>query len=496
MVAPLRKITEFGRIDAESERQLSEFFIRTQAYTRIDDQERIVVIGRKGTGKTAIYQTLMGRGDELENLSVTGLRFRDYPWGAHAEVKDNEAAPVERYTTSWRFLILVELAKQVLTNPAHEKVDTIEAIEARRALRRFITGNWGEVGFRFRDIFTRTQYSFDLSPQFAGIGVGGIKAERVRRNQLAGFLVEANRWLEACLALVLDPNRWYFILFDELDTGYDPTDEEYSNRLIGLLLAAREIFQWGASLQVPIGPVVFLRSDIYEDLSFPDKNKITRNLVERLVWTDELSGENSLKSLIDQRIRVITGTDARDPWLTVFDGDLMRGTQPKSKHIAARTYLRPRDMIQFCNLALDEAKRARVDLIRNEDVANARRDYSDYLVDELDDEIHDAHPAWKRYLDVLRRVHKMRFDRADFETAMKSIRLKTNGLDAEAILEVLFRYGIIGFGKIGGGGGGSGVAFSYRDPNINFDPAAPYFRVHPGLKESLELIDVGDEGRS
>ena len=136
MPSPVQSIAEFGRIDAESERQLGEFFIKTDAYTRIDDQERIVVIGRKGTGKTAIYQTLMSRADEFSDVSASGLRFRDYPWGAHEEVKDNDAAPVERYTTSWRFLILVELAKQILTNPDHPYEVTIEAQQAKKALRR------------------------------------------------------------------------------------------------------------------------------------------------------------------------------------------------------------------------------------------------------------------------------------------------------------------------------------------------------------------------
>lgn len=115
------------------------------------------------------------------------------------------------------------------------------------------------------------------------------------RGELASKLVEANRWLKACLERVMNSENYYFVLFDELDTGYDPKNEEYSHRLIGLLLAARDVFQWGHGIRQDLAPVVFLRGDIYDDLSFPDKNKITRNLVETLTWTDELSGENSLK---------------------------------------------------------------------------------------------------------------------------------------------------------------------------------------------------------
>jgi len=34
------------------------------------------------------------------------------------------------------------------------------------------------------------------------------------------------------------------------------------------------------------------------------------------------------------------------------------------------------------------------------------------------------------------------------------------------------------------------------ESNINFDPLAPSFTVHPGLKETLELIEAGDAGEA
>jgi hypothetical protein len=486
-------INEFGRIDAESERLLAEFFIETDAYARIEDQEHIVVVGRKGTGKTAIYQVLLERADSLTDVFASGLKFRDYPWGIHEQVKDTDAAPVERYTHSWVFLILVELAKLVLTDASRDFPPSSDASKAQAALAKFINNNWGDVRFEFRDIFRKKLYQFEFNPQFSGTSLGSVRRHTVERGELASKLVEANRWLKSCLERILDSENWYFVLFDELDAGYDPSDEEYGYRLTGLLLAAREVFQWAKDNNFAAAPIVFLRSDIYDELSFPDKNKITRNLVETLTWTDELSGENSLKALIDQRIRVLTKTTATDPWAEVFDSEVMRGTQHKAKHLAARTYLRPRDMIQFCNLCLNEAKTAELSLIDNEAIARARRPYSDYLIQELDDEIHATLPGWEKYLDVLRRIHKMRFSREEFLAAFKALRYDRGGTDVDAVLAALYRYGIVGFTKIGGGGyGGSAVAFAYKDATISFDPAAKAFTVHPGLKEALELVESSE----
>ncbi|HEX6205868.1 MAG TPA: hypothetical protein VFZ29_08695 [Solirubrobacterales bacterium] len=498
MTGVLDHIQEFGRIDAESERQLGEFFLRTDAYRRIEDQQHIVVIGRKGTGKTAIYKTLRRRPDEFANVLVAGLEFRNYPWGTHSQVKDAAAAPVERYFNSWKFLILVELAKLVLTSANHSAPANPKAEKAARVLSEFIRANWGDLDFRFRDIFSRREFSFKFEPKVFGVSLGALEMDKVPRDRLAGVLEEANRWLEECLSYLLTEEYWYYVLFDDLDLAFDPADGEYSARLIGLLLAARDVYNWahdpdnGRDLNV--APVVLIRSDIYDSLRFPDKNKITRNLVESLTWNDDDLGDDSLKTLINQRIKVIL-QDSDADWDLVFEEQLMRGTQPKFKHMAARTYLRPRDMIYFGNKCLEAARTAGAERVTNQNVAEARPAYSEFLVDELDDEIHPVLEDWKGYLDLLRRLHTMRFTREEFTQVYADLKLERRlGLSVDGALELLYRFSILGFTKIGGAGyGGSSTAFRYKNPSISFDPAATSLAVHPGLKEALELVEAGED---
>jgi hypothetical protein len=149
-------------------------------------------------------------------------------------------------------------------------------------------------------------------------------------------------------------------------------------------------------------------------------------------------------------------------------------------------------MIQFGNECLKEAKRAKDEYVTNDDVGRARRAYSEYLIRELDDEIHASHPRWMKLLDVLRRVHTVRFSREDFEGAFEALNTGREGYTVDTALEVLYRYGIVGFAKIGGGGGGSAIAFSYKHARLNFDPAASAFTVHPGLKEALDLVEASE----
>lgn len=489
------RIQQFGSIDAESEDQLAEFFLRTDAYGRIEDQEHPIVVGRKGTGKTAIYKALTNRSTAYNNVHTSGLLFKNYPWGAHAKVADADAASVERYSSSWEFLILVELCKVALTRDA-ALVDNEDSHRAQVAVRKFVEANWGQVDYAFKDTFKRRKYNLHFEPKIAGTSLARLSASDVPRERLAGFLTEANDWLRFCLQHMLRHDQWYFILFDELDQGYDPSDRDYSDRLIGLLLASRSVFLWGRRCNLQVSPTVFIRSDIYDELSFPDKNKVSDNLTETLRWTDEAAGENSLKTLLDRRIKIITGEeDESDPWSLVFDPQVMRGTQPKHKHMAARTYLRPRDMIKFGNLCLDEAKRVGNARVENRDIARARPAYSRYLISELDDEMHEAVPEWRKYLDLLRRIHTLRFTRDEFERNFTLMKLGSYGRTADEVLEVLYDFSIIGFTKAGGSGyGGSAVAFRYQEAAVSFDPSARGLRVHAGLKEALDLVEAGEGG--
>ena len=138
MTGLLKRIRAFGSIDAESEAQLGDFFLRTEAYARIEDQKRIVVAGRKGTGKTAIYKTLIDRPLAFNNVSVAGLQFQGYPWATHPE--DENATAVERYVTSWTFLILIELSKLALTSANHKKPESDTNGRRQRRLSALSSG--------------------------------------------------------------------------------------------------------------------------------------------------------------------------------------------------------------------------------------------------------------------------------------------------------------------------------------------------------------------
>jgi hypothetical protein len=124
---------------------------------------------------------------------------------------------------------------------------------------------------------------------------------------------------------------------------------EYNNRLVGLLLAARDLNRTARSEGGRVSAVVFLRDDIYELLKFEDKNKITENNLSGVEW-NRPGGKLTLKDLMERRFGEVSHGDGIEQWEAVFNEEKqMPSRQSKYAHICDRTFLRPRDMIKFCN---------------------------------------------------------------------------------------------------------------------------------------------------
>lgn len=489
-MADLLKLTgdsPFGEIDAESDARLAEYFVSTPAFRTLISRQRYVAVGRKGAGKTAIYRELRDRTGS--DYAAVGLSFAGYPWGAHSTLGSSVASANERFLDSWRFMILIELAKLAIRDQASRDP------EVSRAIREFIEKTWGQIEFTPGEFFGKAEYELvgEFRPSLHGASLGSVGRKTVERNRLGETLNATLAWLETALSRVLVPTHDYFVLFDDLDKGYDKPDADYQQRIVGLLLAAYRTAVWANDAGLRARAIVFLRSDIFELLGFSDKNKIYDNAVINVRWSEAEKGPESLRNLMAERIQNRADIKAdEDAWDAIFDPDeVMRGTTSKYRHMVRRTYLRPRDIIKFSNLAVVEARErisqgstARL-RVGNKDIGRARVPYSAYLVRELDDEIKPEWPDWRGYLELLRRVGRVDITRAKLKEQYDA--LKDPTLDFDEVVSRFYKYSILGFQRAGGSSGGSVYLFAYSSPEVELDPAASAFKAHLGLIESLGL---------
>ncbi|MEM8153130.1 hypothetical protein Q4R20_16765 [Morganella morganii] len=495
-------VDSFGGTDADNDDILLKAFEDHEAYQDILKFKKFLIIGKKGSGKTAIFKKIITtREDDTFSLGHT---FSDYPWHFHQQQAKAGISNDDKFTHSWKYLILISLAKIILNQDNSLPCSELSR-ESISKLESFIIDAYGSRDPDLTQIFN-PQKEIKIKPHFEvdfKLLKVGASAERILISDLPIVIQEVNAQLMKLVMNALNPEHKYFIAFDQLDLGFEIKSQDYISRLIGLLLASRDINIYAKNFGVKFLVTVFLRDDIYNILRFEDKNKITENFMSLIEW-DTLRTSKTLKSLMEKRFAIVAediGEEGAIKWDDVFNENReMPSHQSKYDHIKDRTYLRPRDMIKFANSALAKYKeRIRLSEVNNIpskddglkidniDVHNARSDYSEYFLREIEDEVHKHFPEYDKYLDVLRGIGTWQFDKPAFESNLGKIHPK-GSKTAEEALEELYDYSFIGFYRAGGSGyGGSEYIFKYRDSRTSFSHASARFRVHPGLIEVLGL---------
>jgi len=423
-----------------------------------------------------------------------GHTFTDYPWQHHDPQARAGVPEADRFTHSWKYLILLSLSKILLNQDQGVPFDD-SSLQASARLEKFVVDSYGSRDPDLTQLFTPSK-KLRLKPHFEldwKVLKFGVSPESVPMDELPTIVQDVNQNLLRYVLACLHPDHQYFVCFDQLDLGFDPNKPDYSNRLIGLLLAARDINLAIRAEKSKALVVIFLRHDIYDELHFEDKNKITENFASTIEWDAPPRTDKTLRALMEKRFEAVLGENESEKisWEGVFDeAKQMPGHQTKYSHILDRTYRRPRDIIRFCNAVLKQYKARDTPgngRFENIDINRARPEYSEYLLNELDDEIHKHLPHYKQYLDIIRAVGLWQFGLQDFEAAWAT-QLISPQLDAKTALKELFEFSVIGFYRAGGKGyGGSEYVFRYKEPRTAFDQSAARFRVHPGLSDVLGL---------
>lgn len=367
-------------------------------------------------------------------------------------------------------------------SPPHNQ----EAADSIRALEAFIVDSYGD-----RDPDPSTLFSSEARlnvkatlnlPFFSATG------EKIEGRKLPAHIAEVNRAIQHHLLSALNPVNKYYLCFDRLDRGYAAsTDDE--GKLKGLILAAWDLFDAAKSRGLCVNPVIFLRDDIYDSLHFEDKNKITESRLAHVRWSE--SGALTLKQLMESRFREVLGRPGV-AWEEVFE-ESADGAPSLYSRICERTFMRPRDIIKYCNEVLNQFHQRGghdVDVFREADVDAAFPQYSEFLASELDDEIRKHVPLYEEYFNILRIIDKVEFELSEFVLQFNRMERRSTFVvhsTAQQALEEMFSFSVLGYVKVRGRDAGNGVVWRHLDPRAQYDQDASRFRVHAGLWDRLDL---------
>lgn len=470
---------DWGPDEAKGDTKLLDYFFLFPDFESVKNGSYRYVIGRKGSGKTAIIERIrLEKEDDPLNF-YSSLSLRSFPVQEFRHLKDKNYRDKSQFVSAWLLLLYVELAKLIAKDNGAEPRETVEEIAAFLQ----INGLSENIGFTETvSTLRKTENKLKISAKWiGGESLSGTHIQSqatVHYQQVVDILCSKIRSISS--------SSEYWIFMDELDEGYRAGDEALRLLLLALLRAVEDSAINLKDVNFKYRPLLVLRSDIFDRLEDNDLNKLD-DYILRLKWR-ALDNDNvfSLRKVVDERIKASIPDIEGDVWEAIADDNDPQLPSPVPSlwsYLANRTYERPRDIIKFLKFCKKKAGKGPLNL---ESVKAAEIDYSNWLYNEIRDEIHSYLPCWREALHCITRVGTGKISTSDYYAHLeKDIEVK-NWIDAEGktygmITEILFDFGVIGnLDKK------SRWLFKYKDQDLAWNPDMDLI-VHWGLHKKLRI---------
>jgi hypothetical protein len=363
MTAPTRiRPNALGDLRAESDRRmLDAAFLETPDYrTLIETSERIVVVGRRGTGKSAIAYRLEQHWNRSAGAVVVPIApEEDQVIG----IRPIMALFGDRFThiragarIAWRYALLMEIAERV---PAF-RLAKASGTTLQASLKDWRASGHG-VSERLRVTLQERLKGFATPEQRISGLARALKVDEI----------------QSALETVVDSgNQLFVLLIDRLDEGYEP-DTPGVAFVDGVVHAALDLL----SRLSFVRPTLFLRDNIFRAVSRldPDYSRNIEGQVLRLHWDDY-----QLFNLVCNRLRVAFHLDIEQN-LKVWNRSTAQSLQGREgfKKCLQLTLYRPRDILALLNEALYLAARQDRAQLIDEDLEHTAKLISSNRLDDL-----------------------------------------------------------------------------------------------------------------
>lgn len=384
---PALKDLNFGELAAESDDRLVDYFLVTPTASAIMNPRIGAVLGRKGSGKTAIFrqmESLLERDASKASTKIIRLNMDDHAWAAFEQYRRLGLSEEHAATTSWRLALLLQLAVHIAGDRStnytkHSNADL-------KTLRRFVQDNFGDLKPGLEKSSRLIGQLRSLKLGAFGAGIEASFAESRTEREAVPALTEA---LTQHLIAPLQDSAW-LLLLDQLDESWDGSPSKKA-LLVGLLKAVKKInddFGWRPDPHRGARAIAFLRTDIHDVLEFDDKDKHRASSIE-ISWDHD-----QLRKMIENRIDLSSIDEMFASATRQRKGRMAKGS---FNYLVSRTFMRPRDLIQFLselqnagpeatkiNKSLVERSEKNYSLAKVDDIRNEYRKSAPWVVDALD----------------------------------------------------------------------------------------------------------------
>lgn len=472
---------KFGYADAQKELDREPEIFEQAFYDPHDylkeliDGYKYLIVGRKGTGKSAYSSKLQKISKENKKLVVKQIKLNDFQFTTFKKCNvDSDIVGNNKYNLPWKIILLTNICKIFYDDfDITEVKEFNKVIDILKEMNLFLDISFNN---KIKSV-KKLKGGLDLGIIDASIEaqVGDKPIDYIDRLSIMVKLLS-----DTLSNLELNNRRLIFIL-DGLDDLLR-IKEEQSIILSSLIRSIDEINELFVQKKQLTKIILLIREDMLNKLVDTDLNKIIRDSAILINWT---TTPTDLKKLVDLRFKYSGSGRKEECWLDILPSKIRY--KSSWDYLIQNTLLKPRDLLQFFsvlqNLFPDKQR------INDDEFISAIKRYStDYFIEEMKNEL--AGFIEDKYIKLLTPVfsrigNKAFFEKEFFNTfkdIMKDEEFKL--IDARNILFKLFENSYIG--QIDFSNGKKNVFFKYRNSNAHFDNNLKFI-LHSGILRGLNI---------
>lgn len=466
----------WGDDSAEKDPNLLEYFVSNSALNRLKNCNKSIIVGRKGSGKSAIRTKLANyfksegfivvetapnyniMSNIASNKDITpnfdDEIFFQYIWLRHLlqsaliRIGDNEKGSLNVGS--------LEFARNLALQSGQTNKDLLESVIDVLSKVKVKAGKLGDLGLNIENVLKTITEVDTFEYHIKELSNSGYK---------------------------------FIFLVDDLDLGWN-NSRTANNFLLGLLTTINYL----KSISINIHPFIFIRDDVYRIILTQTQHSDKFRDIEMIKWNTE-----NLKNLVDERIRFNfskANTDVgTNPFIKVFPPSV--GTSNTINWLVERTLGRPRELIQLSRIYTEhnESEYPNAELLKEVEIT-----YSNWKLDDLCTEFKYQYPD----LNSIFNFWKTKFYRNKYHLKRRDIEKIVNAVFAEAccneewfkkikdnrnidaFLKILYQIGFIGDFILGGEGGNKVIYSTSIDAH---DPVFKEVQIHPCFRKAMGTVE-------
>lgn len=415
--------------------------------------EKFIIIGKKGSGKSAFAEYIDLKSQEEPNLFSKFIRGADCSLEKLVQLGDSSGNSVDAQSL-FKWLIYTNILKLFLTNEAAKSSGKFEQ------LNQFLKKNSGYIEineYEIKELVSKGgwEVSTDHFARFARAKMSKDVEIKSGKAHFSKLLPSLERVITSVLKSESDRenDNSYVIFFDDLDVGFHGQDQSSCDALVSLIRVARQINKEIFSKNGIDGKVVLLIRDDVETFlvnKYPDTAKIFSSYSVKVRWFQGASyssgNEDSqfIKQFINKRIvyafnKAGLSVNETDPWSSLVSDDI--GFERSSfKYILNSTLFRPRDLLLFFKPIENGAYNFPISFHQYQNLATI---YVDELAKEIKNELASFYNNNEIEM-IFNSLGEMSKFRPNYAEAVDIVKNNCNSQRPEAVLEDLFDRSVIG----------------------------------------------------